>query len=269
VAVLIAYPFYEGRHVNAENTTLTIDGLPSALKNIRIVYATDILESARYPQSSVDSLVNTINGLSADLVLFGGNYAENSDATVSFFEHLPGIHARLGVYGVLGDCDRAGPDSDITPLIKSMENAGITPLVNSVAKVKIGQTALFLAGSDDKLNGQPDLTGLASQVRENDFVIFMGNNPDLLADALKATGSDGDNHWFDLALFGHTLGGQFTFVGLPLKASLVPAAGNRYLSGWLVESRANILISNGVGTRDFPARILAPAKIHLITLKNQ
>lgn len=266
---MIAYPFYEGRHVNAENTTLTIEGLPSALKNIRIVYATDILESARYPQSSVDSLVNTINGLSADLVLFGGNYAENSDATVSFFEHLPGIHARLGVYGVLGDCDRAGPDSDITPLIKAMENAGVTPLVNSVAKVKIGQTALFLAGSDDKLNGQPDLTGLASQVRENDFVIFMGNNPDLLADALKVTGSDGDNHWFDLALFGHTLGGQFTFVGLPLKASLVPAAGNRYLSGWLVESRANILISNGVGTRDFPARILAPAKIHLITLKNQ
>ena len=248
--------------MNVENTTLTIDGLPSTLKNIRIVYATDILESARYPQSSVDSLVNTINGLSADLVLFGGNYAENSEATVSFFEHLPGIHARLGVYGVLGDCDRAGPDSDITPLIKAMENAGVT-------KVKIGQTALFLAGSDDKLSGQPDLTGLASQVRVADFVIFLGNHPDLLTEALKATSADGDNHWFDLALFGHTLGGQFTFIGLPLKASLVPAAGTRYLSGWRTESRASILISNGVGTRDFPARILAPAKIHLITLKAQ
>ena len=50
---------------------------------------------------------------------------------------------------------------------------------------------------------------------------------------------------------------------------LLPEVGNRYMSGWLEESRAAILVSNGVGTSGAPVRLFAPPQIHLITLKSR
>lgn len=265
--LLIAYPFFEAYHLNTESHIASIPDLPSNLKNVKIVYVSDIHESARYPQWMVNDLIRTINGLSADLVLFGGDYADDSNDSIDFFKNLPKVQARLGVYGVLGDRDRTEPETNLSLLAKAMTNSGVLPLVNTVAKIKVGQTNLYIAGVDDYYNGHPDVQSVASQVSADDFVIFLGHNPDLITDAIKATGSDGDNHWFDLALFGHTHGGQLTFLGIPLLPDYVPDIGTRYLSGWLEENRASILVSNGVGTGIFPVRLFAPAQIHLITLK--
>ena len=266
---MVAYPFYEAYHLNIDEHPVQIPDLPANLKNIRIVYASDIHESARYPQGMVNSLIKTINGQSADLVLLGGDYADDSAGAIDFFKNLPKIQARLGVFGVLGNHDRTVPESNLALLVKAMTNAGVTPLVNGVARVKVGQTYLFVSGVDDYYNGYPDVQSVASQVNAGDFVIFLGHSPDLLPAAVKAVGSDGDNHWFDLALFGHTHGGQITLFGYPLLASYIPDVGDRYLSGWLEENRANILVSNGVGTGVFPARLFAPAQIHVITLKSK
>jgi predicted MPP superfamily phosphohydrolase len=269
VLALLAYPFFEAYHLTVSKTTLTIADLPANLKGLKIVFLTDIHESARFSQARVDSLVNDVNGFSADLVLLGGDYADDGDGALAFFRSLPAIHARLGVYGVLGECDRESPETDLSSLVKAMSAAGVQPLVNGVAKIKVGQAYVYVAGADDAIAGTPDAASIAAQVTEEDFVIFLGHNPDLLTAALKASGADGNNHWFDMALFGHTHGGQLTFFGLPLIQQLVPELGNRYLSGWLTENRAEILISDGVGTSFFPARLFAPAQIHLITLKSK
>lgn len=267
--LLLAYPFFEAYHLTVDRHVAAIADLPKNLKNLKIVYVTDIHESARYPQARVDALVKAINGLSADLVLFGGDYADTPDGAFAFFQRMPKVYARLGVYGILGECDLAQDQSNLTALVKAMTNAGVLPLVNTMGKVKVGTIYLYVAGSDDYENGHPDLKGLAAQVRSDDFVILLAHTPDLLPDALKAAGSDGDNHWFDLALFGHTHGGQVTLFGLPLLPNFVPDVGRRYLSGWLEENRASLLVSNGVGTSYFPARLFAPSQIHLITLKQK
>lgn len=265
--VLLGLPFYQAYHVTVDEVSLKIADLPTNLKNLRIVYVTDFLQGSYMSQSRINSIVNEINGMSADLVLLGGNYAQTSATAINFFNNLPTIYARLGVYGVLGDNDRTEPENNLTILAKAMTNNGVAPLVNSVEKVKLGKTYLYLVGADDYVNGQPNVESIASQIHDDDYVIFLGNNPNLLTAALKATDADGGNHWFDLALFGHTLGGQVTLMGFPLISSLVPSVGSRYVSGWLEENRANILISNGVGVRYFPVRIFAPAQIHLIILK--
>ena len=265
----LAYPFFEAYHLQVDRHTASYTGLPASLKNLKIVFVTDIHESARYPQTMVNDLVRTINGLSADLVLLGGDYADDSQGAIDFFRSMPKIQARLGVFGVLGDCDRSDPQNNYAMVVKSMNNAGITPLTNTVARVKLSDRYLNIAGVDDYYAGEPDVQAVAGQFSQDDFVIFLGHSPDLLTDAIKATGTDGDNHWFDLALFGHTHGGQITLFGLPLMAQYVPDIGTRYLRGWLEENRANILISNGVGTGVFPARLFAPSQIHLITLKNK
>lgn len=268
VALLcLAYPFFEAYHLTVDRHTVSISGLPASMKNLKIAFVTDIHESDRYPQRMVDGLVRRINGLSADIVVLGGDYADSSADTIAFFRNLPKIQARLGVFGVLGDCDRSDPQTNYALVVKAMTAAGITPLTNSVAKVKLSDRYLSLAGVDDLFAGKPDVEAVASQLRQEDFVIFVAHNPDILPTAMKTNGADGDNHWFDIALFGHTHGGQVTLFGFPLLAQFVPDLGDRYLSGWLEENRAAILVSNGVGTEGFPARLFAPSQIHLMTLK--
>ena len=39
---------------------------------------------------------------------------------------------------------------------------------------------------------------------------------------------------------------------------------DRYLSGWFTENRVDLLVSHGVGTSVFPARLFCPPQIHLI-----
>jgi hypothetical protein len=267
--LLLTYPFFEAYHLTVDHHTVLIPSLPASLKNLRIVYASDIRAGARYPQWRVNELVKTINSQSADLVLLGGDYADTSDDAITFFKNLPQIQARLGVLGTVGEADRTPPESNLALLVKAMTGAGVTPLVNGTARIKVGPAYLHISGADDSVGGQPDVQRLAATVRESDCMIFLGHNPDLLTSAIRATGADGDTHWFDLALFGHTHGGQITLLGLPMLPALIPDSGDRYLRGWLEENRASILISNGVGTSWFPARLFAPAQIHVITLKNK
>ena len=264
---LAAWPFVEPNLLNVEEHTLEVGNLPANLRNLKIVFASDIHQCAWFSRERVEDVFQTINNLSPDLILLGGDYATDSDSAIAFFRDMPALHARLGVFAVVGNHDRTMPDNNLNTLMKQMRDCGVTPLVNTVSAVRVGQATLYLAGVDDYYNGFPDVAGVAAQVRAEDFVIFAGHTPDLMPDVLKAKGADGDNHWFDLALFGHTHGGQINLMGYTPFSKLSPEVGARYLSGWREENRAAVLVSNGVGTSGLPVRLFARPQVHLITLK--
>lgn len=262
---LIGYPFYEAYHLQTDNVTLKVSELPQDLNNLRIAYISDIHMGFMYPEARVDALIDTINRLNADLVLFGGDYADDSDGAIAFFQRLPRVNARLKVAGVVGNHDRTIPESNLSRLQDAMVAANVIPLVNNVLTIPIGETKIILAGIDDINNGHPDIAGVAKMVSRDDFVIFLSHSPEAIPAALQATDKDGHGRWFDLALCGHTHGGQVTFLGQPLLSEFKKVPG-RYLSGWIEENRTPILISNGVGMAYLPIRLFAPAQIHLITL---
>ena len=85
LVVMLIYPFAEPFMLEVENVTLTSGDLPADIGQLRIVYLSDIHQGAFFSQSRVDSLVKRINALNADLVLLGGDYAEDSDGAVAFF----------------------------------------------------------------------------------------------------------------------------------------------------------------------------------------
>ena len=263
----LAYPFYEAFHFSVKEYTTDIQDLPSNLKNLKVVFISDIHQNAWDSQARTDKVIKTINGLSPDLVLLGGDYAMDPEGAIDFFETLPLIQARLGAYGVLGSNDRNDSTTDLRSLREAMLAAGVTPLVNEVTSIKVGQATLYIAGLDDITNGDPDVDGVAAKLDADHFVILVGHNPDLLNDTVKAVDQNGKSHWFDLALFGHTHGGQIVLFGKPLLSVFKPTYSSRYLSGFITENRANILISNGIGTTIVPMRLFAPAQIYLIRLR--
>jgi len=265
--LLLAYPFFEAFHINVEEHTTNLKSLPSALRNLKIVYLSDIHQNLWDSQARTDKIVKMVNSLSADLVLLGGDYASDPDSAIAFFENLPLIQARLGAFGVLGNKDSSESSLDERNLTQAMKDAGVTPLVNEVAQIKVGQATLYIAGVGDLQSGRTDLEAVASQVSADDFVILLGHSPDILSYAVDYVDKNGKTHWFDLGLFGHTHGGQVTLFGQPLLGAFKPLTSTRYLSGWITENRAEILISNGVGTSNLPIRLFAPAQIHLIRLR--
>lgn len=93
VLLAIAYPFFEAYHLTIDKHNLQTD-LPANLKNLKIVFASDIHQSARYPQSDgQQSGAHHQQGLNADLVLLGGDYADDSDGAV--FKNPPRIKPDL------------------------------------------------------------------------------------------------------------------------------------------------------------------------------
>ena len=270
LAALISYPFIEASLApSVDKTTLRIANLDPNLKGLKIVYVTDIHQGLWFSQNRVDELVRQISALKADIIILGGDYATDTHSAIKFFENLPPLSANLGVYAIMGSSDRDGSDALFSKLIGVISGKGILPLVNNVASVKRGKASVIIAGADDPVNGDADVAGVASKVSEDDFVIFAGHSPDLLKDMRNARGSDGNNHWFDIALFGSTHGGQVQFFGRTPFSDLRPVAGSRYLRGWLEENRASVLVSRGVGTSFLPIRLFSTPQIHFITLKSR
>lgn len=264
---MIVYPFMEAAQLDVKTHDYRVADLPTNLRNLRIAFASDIHQCRWFSQERVNEVINEINMLDADIIVLGGDYAMDSAGAIAFFEKMPQLQARLGVFAVVGNHDRTEPEKNLPLLISQMKAAGVMPLVNEVSRVKVGQTYVYLAGVDDKHNGFPDVPGVAAQVNSGDFVIFAGHTPDLLTDVLKAKSADGKPQWYDLALFGHTHGGQVNLFGYSPFNKLSPEVGARYLTGWLEENRAAVLVSNGVGTSGAPVRLFARPQIHLITLK--
>lgn len=268
VVGLIGYPFFEAAYIRVDKHVAQIANLPSGLKGLKIAYLSDIHYGARFNDTQVSRLVAKVNALEPDLILLGGDYADDTEGAITFFEKLPRLRARLGVYGVLGNHDRTN-ESLLGQLTGVMYSQDVMPLNNQVAPIKVGANHLYIAGVDDYYNGFPDVEEVAGQVSSSDTVIFLGHTPDLLPQMQAAKGKDGNTHWFDLALFGHTHGGQVTILGTPVFSEYIPEVGIRYLTGWREENRASLLVSNGVGTGYFPVRLFAPSQIHLITLKSK
>ncbi len=265
VLALLVVPFLGTRMLQVDEHVLRTPDLPDNLRNLKIVFVSDIHQGRWFSQQQVNDLFDRINRLNPDIVILGGDYAQDGDSAISFFHTMPDIQAKLGVFAVVGNHDRT--EDNLPVLLEAMKSRGVTGLVNSVESVQLGKTTLYIAGVDDSYTGFPRVSKVSSQVREDDYVIFVGHSPDLLPDLLAAKDMNGNTHWYDLALFGHTHGGQIRLFGQPLILPVRNDMGRSHAHGWFEENRASILVSNGVGTSVIPARLFAWPEIHLITLK--
>ena len=264
VLLIIGYPLLEARFLlQTEKVTLKCEDLPLEANNLRIVYLSDIHYGYWFGDGDLARLVSRINNLRPDLILFGGDYATDNATALKFFQSLQKqdtLHSRYGIYGVIGETDRGDSDYALVLLTEAMTNAGVVPLVNKTVSVNIGLRKIYIAGVDDVTVGRPDLKAVSRTVSAEDFVIFLSHNPSVIPDAQRVTDSSGNLGWFDLGLFGHTHGGQMMFFSSLL--GIGEDVPDRYRSGWLKENRVDLLISHGVGTSVFPARLFCFPQIH-------
>lgn len=260
---VLLYPIYLAAQLDTVEETYVSSQWPREFDGLKIAYASDIHYGTLLKEDRVRKLAERINALEADIVLLGGDYGLHSDGAVEFFQLKPGFKARIAVLGAYGNHDRTLPDHNVGRIAQAMRRDGVVPILNDAYLLKRNGKQIAFASTDDYFNGVPDLKKVARLCRNADFTVFFPHNPDILPETQKKT----SRLFYQLAICGHTHGGQVSVGGHAIKSSSI--YGDRFLSGWKHEQGADILISNGVGTSGLPVRLGARPQIHLLTMKTK
>jgi len=222
------------------------------------------------PDYSVDqlqSLVDRMNLLKPDMVVFTGdlfdNYAEYGSKNRKLAQKvLAKIEAPLGKYAVYGNHDRGGGGSRVYK--EYMEEAGFMVLVNEVHTITSANgERLTITGLDDFLLGRPMIERTLQSLRPQDFNLLLVHQPDV-ADRFA-------DYPVDLQLSGHSHGGQ---VRIPfLKPLVTTSLGNKYIEGlYSLEGQIRpmtLYVNRGIGTTRLPIRLFERPELTVIRLVNQ
>lgn len=225
------------------------------LDGYRIALVTDVHYGNRFSRARLDALVETVNALSADCVILGGDNTLGYAEIAPFAEAAGRIRARDGLFAVIGNHDFFNGRS---ATIRTLRAAGIAVLDETVVETPRGA---FFAGTNDLRDIFPTMTPFLEILPPQDrFTVLVTHNPDLAAEI--------DLSPFDLVLSGHTHGGQITAFGY---APVIPSEyGQRFRSGLVESGGTPVIVSNGVGYGGsiLRFRVGAPSEIIVITVRS-
>lgn len=254
------FPFYQAGQLFFTEETFVSPFLPDEWDGFTIAYCSDIHYGPMLSKKRAVELFEKMNALQADIMLLGGDYGETTQTGIELLNLIPCPSARLGVFAAIGNHDLKGSETEFHALIDAMQQKGITPLQNASFSLRGNKTDLILSSTDDSKFGFPDIDILYTRRERPSFAVYFPHSPDILPQIWKR-----NRKAFDLAICGHTHGGQITLLGRSLHSS--SKYGDRYRSGWIKENGHSVFVSNGVGTSLMPVRLGAPPQYHLITLK--
>jgi len=253
------YPFFLAGNIVLREEERRLDALPGAFDGYAVAYASDIHFGAYLDARAAVSLCERLTALRADLILLGGDYGEDQEQAIAFFNAIPSFPAGAPVLAALGNHDYPEGGKTMEPLLRAMREKNVQPLVNQTRVFRQGDDSLAVCVPDDFRCGKPDFQALKEQSDGARFVLLSTHSPDLLPDAAEA------GLRFDLALCGHTHGGQVALFGRSLLSSSI--YGNRFRAGWYRAFGAEIFVSCGAGTSILPLRLGTRSEIHRLVLR--
>lgn len=261
--------------VQVRRAEVFLADLPPAFDGATVLFASDIdlcgLNTARKAAALMDSL----QALRPDILILGGDYTsesvfdalnrgENRDAAAAkrlrertdFFHYISAFSAPLGKFAIAAPED-AEPDA----LRHLMAEAGIQPLFNARADIRVGDDVLSVVG----VSGEgANLTAIGGGFRRGDCALAVVWSPEAFPPLVTSETADG-GRWADLLLTGHTHGGQIRLFGRSVLA--LDRLEQQYLDGWRIENGLPIVVSTGVGCEGANLRLGTRAEVWLITLR--
>jgi predicted MPP superfamily phosphohydrolase len=251
--------FIEPNRLVVHEETLQLQDWPTGFDGLKIAVLADLHVGAPYIDAAkLQLIVSKVDQAQPDLIVLLGDFMSSVRGgkvvePEMIAENLKGLHARYGVYAVLGNHDWW---FDGIRVMHALEGAGIRVLENDVARIEINGQALWLAGIADLWTSNPNIEGTLAKVTDASPVIVLTHNPDLFPKIPARV---------VLTLAGHTHGGQ---VNLPLVGRLkVPSDfGQRYAAGHVIENNHHLFVTTGIGTSIIPVRFRVPPEIVILTL---
>ena len=231
------YPIYTNKINN------TIDGL-------KIIHISDILYGSTILDNGLEKLVNKINSLKPDIVIFTGdivsnNYKLNSKSIKNITNSLKKIDAKYAKYAIRGDYDLKNDT-----FIEITDNANFKYLNNNYDLIYLSNSDyIYIGGIDSSNNIDYNIYSYDSTDIYKIILMHEPNNIDSVVKNIKP----------DLILAGHTLLGQ---VRLPFIGGI---SSNNDKPYYKIDN-TQIYISPGIGTKDYPFRFMNNPTINFYRL---
>ncbi|EOO16200.1 metallophosphoesterase [Bacillus cereus] len=264
----ISFYFYateiERRLVSVTWNEIEAPTIPKEFNNKKILQFSDVHLGPEFTLKQLDNLVEKMNELCPDIVVFTGDlidkFGSYNEEREEAKEILRKIHAPLGKYAVFGNHDRGGGGSLFYK--RYMEEAGFSVLVNDVQKIKVeNDKYITISGLDDLLLGKPQIDSTLKNLRQQDFNMLLVHEPDVVD---KVAG-----YPVDFQISGHSHGGQ---VQIPFVGPLITTKlAEKYVEGmYELEGKSKSLylyVNRGIGTTRMPVRFWSVPELSVFVLK--
>lgn len=232
--------------------------IPESFKGFKVVHFSDLKYGSTTDQKYLKKLVNKINELNPDIIIFTGdliasNYKLTDNDKKDIIENLNKLDPKIDIYSIRGDNDINETYNSIITQTKIIEINNLNKLIYYK-----GDTPIMLIGLDDSINGNQSLDMAFNYEENNYYKILITHEPDTY-EKIK------DKN-IDLFLAGHSLNGQ---VRLPFIGSVyTPTGAKKYYDSKYKIDNTEIYISNGLGTSKIPYRLNNRPSINLYRFYN-
>jgi uncharacterized protein len=240
------------QQIRIECVTIPPDADPESPR-LDLAQLSDLHVTSEADASRVASAVDAVNAFQPDAVVLTGDYIWRQPEAIALAgPHLARLHARFGVYAVLGNHDVWHNRGMV---IRGLEDAGVHVLVNRGLPLARDGAAIYLAGLDDGMAARPDLDRALAAHDGRAPVVSLFHEPDLGHVAVAA-----GRVWLQLS--GHSHGGQ---VRLPGRGALIlPPFAHRYDMGLYGVGPGWIYVNRGLGATSIPIRLNCPPEVTLL-----
>ena len=242
--------------VAATRHEVVLDQCPSGMPPLRVAYASDFHAGPTTDPALLRAACAALQAAGADLLLLGGDFVTLAPKDADWLiAELGTVPAPLGRFAVLGNHDWW---SDPQRIVGLLETAGIQVLTNRNVRLEPPFDRVSICGIDDHWCGQPD--GVAAFANAEAIRILLMHSPSGLLDL--------NQERFDLAICGHTHGGQIALPGG--RAILTPhgSLSRKYSRGrFELAGGGTLIVSVGIGCVLVPLRLFARPEIVVCTLR--
>lgn len=237
--------------------SIDYDNLPESFYGLKIIHISDInYNNKTMPIEKVKKVVNQVNKLKPDLILFTGNliYGDISKNELKDLENIiSSLEARLGKYAVFGE------DGDEAKIL--IKNAGFIDIENDYDLIYASEDEPILINglSSNNMNLDSAFKYFSNEnINTEIFTISLVHKPDSIKEILN-------EYDIDIAFAGHSLNGLINIPGI---GGIVKFDGSKtYVNSYYKENNTDIYISSGLGTREYPYRLFNHPSIGLFRLK--
>lgn len=253
VLIFMYARFIGTRFLNIKEYAIYDTVLPETFDGLKIVHLTDIHYGTIVNAKNLTNIVNQINQLKPDIVVFTGDLYDESivlnDKIVNeIVTCLKNINSTLGKFAVAGNHDYS---NDLFAQI--ITDSGFTYLENSSQIIyDENNTPLEIIGFDDAWKGNPNYNIPLS----DNYKIVLVHEPDEISKILPLN--------VNLVLAGHSHGGQ---IRLPFIGALyTPNGSKNYKNDYYEFTNTKMYISYGIGTSVLKIRLFNQPSINFYRL---
>jgi predicted MPP superfamily phosphohydrolase len=233
---------------------------------LRIAFASDFHAGPTTHPRVHQQACAALAAAEADVLLLGGDFVSlRAEYVDELTDMLACVPAPLGKFAVLGNHDIWADRQYVT---QALEAAGVQVLVNQNVRLAAPHDDFWICGLDEHLLGQPDAAATLRGADGRRIVLM--HSPSGLVDL--------GNNAFELALCGHTHGGQIALPGgRPIIVPRGPlcrqyAAGRFDLDSRDVDACDDdspsrvMIVSRGIGCSTLPVRIFSDPEVMVCRL---